>query len=102
MFRFETQSFFDFLNHVIRVFLFLSQCCPFAGGGGGGHNRKLDSDTAVCPSGRLLMHIFIVFIYSCIHAFIIYLTAFHTAFTARAKKSKTMSDFMKKPPETRD
>ena len=49
------------------------------------------------PSGRLLMHILM-------HIFIvfIYLTAFHTAFTARAKKSKKMSDFMKKPAETRD
>ena len=33
MFRFETQSFFDFLDHVIRVFFC---CCSFAGGRGEG------------------------------------------------------------------
>ena len=33
MFRFETQSFYDFLTDVIRVFFC---CCSFAGGGGGG------------------------------------------------------------------
>ena len=41
MFRFETQSFYDFLNHVITVFLLLLFFC--VGWGGGGHNRKLDS-----------------------------------------------------------
>lgn len=97
MFRFETQSFYDFLNHVIRVFFFvfvLLRGVRERGGGG-----IIESWIVHCsaPSGRLLMHILM-------HIFIvfIYLTAFHTAFTARAKKSKKMSDFMKKPAETRD
>lgn len=91
MFRFETQSFYDFLNHVITVFFCF---CSFAGGKGAG-GGIIESWIVQCsaPGGRLLMHICIVFIY---------LTAFHTAFTARAKKSKKMSDFMKKPAETRD
>ena len=97
MFRFETQSFYDFLNHVIRVFFFCF--CSFAGGKGAGGGGIIESWIVHCsaPSGRLLMHILM-------HIFIvfIYLTAFHTAFTARAKKSKKMSDFMKKPAETRD
>ena len=95
MFRFETQSFYDFLNHVITVFFCF---CSFAGGKGAG-GGIIESWIVHCsaPSGRLLMHILM-------HIFIvfIYLTAFHTAFTARAKKSKKMSDFMKKPAETRD
>ena len=96
MFRFETQSFYHFLNHVITVFFFCF--CSFAGGKGTG-GGIIESWIVHCsaPSGRLLMHILM-------HIFIvfIYLTAFHTAFTARAKKSKKMSDFMKKPAETRD
>lgn len=41
MFRFETQSFYDFLNHVITVFVVV--VVLLRGVGGGGHNRKLDS-----------------------------------------------------------
>lgn len=96
MFRFETQSFYDFLNHVIRVFFFVFVLLRGVRERGGG---IIESWIVHCsaPSGRLLMHILM-------HIFIvfIYLTAFHTAFTARAKKSKKMSDFMKKPAETRD
>ena len=98
MFRFETQlGFYDFLNHVIRFFFCF---CSFAGGkGAGGGGGIIESWIVQCsaPSGRLLMHILM---HICI--VFIYLTAFHTAFTARAKKSKKMSDFMKKPAETRD
>lgn len=96
MFRFETQSFYDFLNHVITVFFVFVHLREVRERGGGG---IIESWIVHCsaPSGRLLMHILM-------HIFIvfIYLTAFHTAFTARAKKSKKMSDFMKKPAETRD
>ena len=94
MFRFETQSFFDFLKHVIRV----SFLRAGGGGVGGMHNRKLDVHCSMSFGKITDAHIY------CIYLFI-YLTTFHTTLP-RAKKSKKLSDFMKligdKPAETPD
>ena len=70
MFRFETQSFYDFLNHVITVFFCF---CSFAGGkgaGGGGHNRKLDS-TLQCAQWKITdahidAHIYCIYLFNSI------------------------------------
>ena len=69
MFRFETQSFYDFLNHVITVFFFCF--CSFAGGkgagGGGGRKWKLDS-TLQCAQWKITdahidAHIYCIYLF---------------------------------------
>jgi len=69
MFRFETQSFFDFLNHVIRVFFVV--VVVLRGWGGGGHNRKLDSTLQYALLGAVTdAQIYCIFIYLFIYLFI--------------------------------
>ena len=65
MFWFETQSFFDFLNHVIRVFLLL--LLLFCGGWGGG---IIESWIVHCsmPFWKIIYCIYL-FIYSFIYLF---------------------------------
>ena len=70
MFRFETQSFYDFLNHVITVFFVFVHLREVRERGGGGQNRKLDS-TLQCAQWKITdahidAHIYCIYLFNSI------------------------------------